>query len=63
MPENCEYPVYEIEHWMGLNKMSLIIKMAVNTVDTHIIGHYVILCVTCSTYSALPPLQGCKYQL
>lgn len=57
MPENYKFPVYEIEHWVGLNEMSLVVQMAVNTVHTHIIGHRVILCVTCSTYIALPPLH------
>jgi len=39
MPKNCKFPVYEIEHWVGFNEMTLVVQMAVNTVDTHIIRH------------------------
>ena len=41
MPENCKFPVYEIEQLVGLNEITLVLQMAVHTVHTHIIGHYI----------------------
>lgn len=43
IPENCKIPAYEVEqlvYWMGLNESNLIIEMAVNADDMHVVGSY-----------------------